>query len=347
MMKRLKLFLVIIIIAFIVILAKKFGGENTITSTINEVKATDEVSPTIELSHEKLILAEGTEFNINNYIKAIDNIDGDITDKVITEGIVDTSKTGIYTIKYIVKDSSGNSSEKSQEIEVRKKLENGLPVLMYHFFYSKDDPNYAGKTPDNNVLMVEKFKEQMEYLSNENFYFPTWDEVEHYIDGEIELPEKSVVITDDDGNHTFFALAVPVIEELKIPVTSFVITGWYEERLDEKYEYVNYQSHSDDMHKSGANGKGAMVNWSYSDIVDDLTNSKNKIESHTGNKCSIFCYPFGHYNDTAINALSDSGYNLAFTVEGGRVKKGANKYKLPRVRINGNTSINEFKKSVN
>ena len=344
----LKLIVLLIIILCIWIILKKNSGEGKlIISNVEENSINDTNSPTIELNQEKIILVEGADFNKANYIKVTDDLDGDITDKVTIEGDIDTSKIGIYTIKYIAKDSSGNSSEKSQEIEVRKKLENGLPVLMYHFFYSKDDPNYAGKTPDNNVLMVEKFKEQMEYLSNENFYFPTLDEVELYIDGKIELPEKSVVITDDDGNHTFFALAVPVIEELKIPVTSFVITGWYEERLDEKYEYVNYQSHSDDMHKSGASGKGAMVNWNYNDIVNDLQTSKNKIESHTGKKCTVFCYSFGHYNDTAIKALKDTGYNLAFTVEGGRVKKGADKYKLPRVRINGNTSINEFKKSVN
>ena len=347
-MKKNKLFLIILILLIALFIIKNLGDKKLSNiSTITEEKTNDTISPTIELNQEKIIIAEGTEFNAKNYIKVTDNIDGDISDKVILEGNINTSKIGTYNIKYIAKDNNGNISEKSQEIEVRKKLENGLPVLMYHFFYSKDDPNYAGKTPDNNVLMIEKFKEQMEYLKNDNFYFPTWNEVEDYIDGKIELPEKSVVLTDDDGNHTFFALAVPVIEELKIPVTSFVITSWYEERLDEKYEYVNYQSHSDDMHKSGANGKGAMVNWNYSEIVNDLTISKNKIENHTKNKCSIFCYPFGHYNDTAIKALSDTGYNMAFTVEGGRVKKGDNKYKLPRVRINGNTSIAEFKKSVN
>ena len=117
-------------------------------------------------------------------------------------------------------------------------LKIGLPVLMYHFFYSKDDPNYAGKVPNNNLLMVEKFAEQMDFLVDNNYYFPSWQEVNDYVDGKINLPEKSVVLTDDDGNHTFFALAVPVTEERKIPITSFIITGSYEDRLDEKFEYV-------------------------------------------------------------------------------------------------------------
>ena len=339
-MKKIVLLLIIIIVLGIFIHTIKVPNTNRIESEI----VSDVTPPVLEIEKDKVILAVGNEFNKN--VKATDDVDGDISDKVTVEGNIDTSKEGTYEIKYVAQDSSGNKAEKNQEVEVRKKLENGLPVLMYHFFYSKDDPNYAGKTPDNNVLMVEKFTEQMDYLLEDNFYFPTWQEVEDYVDGKINLPEKSVVITDDDGNHTFFALAVPVIEERKIPVTSFVITGWYEERLDEKYEYVNYQSHSDDMHKSGASGKGAMVNWNYTDIVNDLNNSKNKIESHTGKTCNIFCYPFGHYNDTAFKALEDTGYNLAFTVEGGKVKPGLNKLKLPRVRVNGNTSLTEFKNSV-
>lgn len=339
-MKKIIVLLIIIVLVGIFIHNIKVPNTNRIESEA----VSDVTPPVLEIEKGKIILAVGNEFNKN--VKATDDVDGDISDKVTVEGNIDTSKEGTYEIKYVAQDSSGNKAEKIQEVEVRKKLENGLPVLMYHFFYSKDDPNYAGKTPDNNVLMVEKFTEQMDYLLEDNFYFPTWQEVEDYVDGKINLPEKSVVITDDDGNHTFFALAVPVIEEKKIPVTSFVITGWYEERLDEKYEYVNYQSHSDDMHKSGASGKGAMVNWSYTDIVNDLNNSKNKIESHTGKTCNVFCYPFGHYNDTAFKALEDTGYNLAFTVEGGRVKPGLNKLKLPRVRVNGNTSITEFKNSV-
>ena len=45
-------------------------------------------------------------------------------------------------------------------------------------------------------------------------------------------------------------------------------------------------------------------------------------------------------------SLKENGYKLAFTTKGGRVKKGSSKYELPRVRISGNTGIEEFKKKV-
>lgn len=225
-----------------------------------------------------------------------------------------------------------------QKLKTGKKLsENGLPVLMYHFFYDKSKD--SGK--DANWIEISNFDEQMKYLAENDFYFPTWKQVENYIEEKQELPEKSVVITVDDGDPSFFELAVPIIQKYKIPVTSFVITYWYGNRANDKQKYVDYQSHSYDMHKAGKNGKGVMLSWDYDKIKDDILLSREVLGGAT-----IFCYPFGQYNDLDIKVLEENGYKLAFTTKGGRVKKGGSKYELPRVRISGNTSMLEFKKKV-
>lgn len=231
-----------------------------------------------------------------------------------------------------------------EKTELEKRLEsgnylseNGLPVLMYHFFYDKN----VGTGKDGNWIEISKFEEQMKYLSDNNFYFPTWEEVENYIDGKTELPEKSVVITVDDGDPSFFELAVPIIQKYKVQATSFVITYWYGDVAENKQPNISYQSHSNDMHKAGANGKGVMLSWDYDKIKEDVLLSQEILGGAT-----IFCYPFGHYNDLDKKVLADSGYKLAFTTNGGRVKKGASKYELPRVRVDASTGIESFKKKV-
>lgn len=213
----------------------------------------------------------------------------------------------------------------------------GLPVLMYHFFYDKT----KGKGQDGNWVEISNFEEQIKYLTENDFYFPTWEQVEEYIDGKQELPEKSVVITVDDGDPSFFELAVPIIQKYKVPVTSFVITYWYGNRANDKQEFVDYQSHSYDMHKAGANGKGVMLSWDYEKIKEDILLSREVLGG-----ANIFCYPFGQYNDLSIKALKENGYQLAFTTKAGRVTKGASKYELPRVRISGNTSLESFMNKV-
>ena len=248
------------------------------------------------------------------------------------------------TVEQVLSENENTSIENKENSELEQKLqsgktlsETGLPVLMYHFFYDKSKE--TGK--DGNWIEISNFEEQMKYLAENDFYFPTWEQVENYIDGKQELPEKSIVITVDDGDPSFFELAVPIIQKYKIPTTSFVITYWYGNRANDKQDYVSYQSHSYDMHKAGSNGKGVMLSWDYDKIKDDILLSRDVLGG-----ANIFCYPFGQYNDLDIKVLKENGYRLAFTTKGGRVKKGSSKYELPRVRISGNTGIEEFKKKV-
>ena len=225
-----------------------------------------------------------------------------------------------------------------EKLESGKYLsDSGLPVLMYHFFYDKNER----EPQDGNWIEINDFDAQMKYLSENDFYFPTWEEVEDYIDGKTELPEKSVVITVDDGDPSFFELGVPIIQKYNVQATSFVVTYWYGDVAENKEKNISYQSHSYDMHKGGSNGKGVMLSWSYEKMVEDLKTSQEVLGGAT-----IFCYPFGQYNELDIKALKDTGFKLAFTTQGGRVKKGASKYELPRVRISGNTGLEAFKKKV-
>ncbi len=323
----------------------------------------DDVSPVITLEGKSEITIEvGDEYK-DEGCTAEDNYDGDITNKVITTGEVNTKKEGKYTIQYSVEDSSGNKAEASRKVTVKKPAttittnnntttsstnkntktnttKRGLPVLMYHFFY---DAKAGEKGPDNNYMEISAFEEQMKYLSDNNFYFPTWSEVESYVEGKKELPSKSVVITIDDGDASFIKYAIPIIEKYNVKATSFVVTSWNGDWLPKSYKSskLDFQSHSHDMHRAGANGKGRFVNLSYQDGIKDVTTSKNII----GN-CTVFCYPFGHYNDTTKKVLKDAGYKLAFTTKNGRVYSGADKYQLPRVRMSKGITLSAFKSLV-
>ena len=216
----------------------------------------------------------------------------------------------------------------------------GLPVLMYHFFYDKSKGESA---KDGNWLEVEDFESHLKYLTENDYFFPTWEQVVDYIDGKTDLPKKSIVLTVDDGEESFFNVALPVIKKYDISITEFLVTswnGWF--KNDYPAKQVSYQSHSDSMHKAGANGKGVMLSWSYDKILEDCRQSRNVLD----NEAIVFCYPFGQYNDTSKKAVKDAGFKLAFTTEGGRVKVGSDRYALPRVRTSTKTNLENFKKLI-
>ena len=137
-------------------------------------------------------------------------------------------------------------------------------------------------------------------------------------------------------------IAVPSTVLLEL-ATSFVVASWNGDWLPNSFRssHLDFQSHSYDCHRAGANGKGRLVNLSENDALEDVKKSKEII----GN-CTVFCYPFGHYNDTAISALKSAGYKLAFTTKGGRVYPGMDAYSLPRVRMSKGISLNTFKERV-
>lgn len=307
------------------------------------VNIEDRIAPTITLKGKNEVTVYVGDTYKDDGCIAQDNYDGDITNKVTITGEVNTKKAGTYTINFAVQDEAGNKAETTRKVIVKNRVvstKRGLPVLMYHFFY---DASKGEKARDNNWMEVSAFEEQMKYLSENNFYFPSWSEVEAYVKGTKTLPAKSVVITIDDGDQSFIKYAIPIIEKYNVKATSFVVTSWNGNWVPKTYKssHLDFESHSHNMHRSGGNGKGRLVNISYNEALEDVTKSKNIIGD-----CTVFCYPFGHYNDTAKKALKDSGYKLAFTTKGGRVYPGQDKFELPRVRMSKGISMSAFKQAV-
>ncbi|MBU4464605.1 MAG: polysaccharide deacetylase family protein [Actinobacteria bacterium] len=208
-----------------------------------------------------------------------------------------------------------------------------VPILMYHQF--TDKPAGEKGWLRLNYDFIGAFDENMTYLADNQFYYPTWDELEAFIDGKLALPHHSVIVSDDDADATWLAMAVPVVEKYKVLSTSFVITSARHEGSPSMY--VQQRSHTDDMHSAGANGKGKMVNFTVPQIVADLEKSAEILHAK-----EVIAYPYGHYNATAEEGVHEAGFDMAVTIDGGYVTPGANKLALPRVRMNYGATQAQF-----
>lgn len=92
-----------------------YGNTSDVTRS---VMVGDYIAPQITLNGSKRqYIRIGSEY-LEMGCHALDNYDGDITSQVSVSGTVDTSKTGYYTIKYQVKDSSGNVGTINRDIYV-------------------------------------------------------------------------------------------------------------------------------------------------------------------------------------------------------------------------------------
>lgn len=87
------------------------------------VKVVDTKHPVLNITSDKDIYISVGDKVPNIEYNAVDNYDGDITNKVKINSAVDTSKKGNYKIIYEVSDSSGNSVKDEVVVHVQNKFD--------------------------------------------------------------------------------------------------------------------------------------------------------------------------------------------------------------------------------
>ncbi len=78
-------------------------------------------------------------------------------------------------------------------------------------------------------------------------------------------------------------------------------------------------------------------------LKDEINGSKIELEKRLGYKIDYFSYPFGEYTEEAKIQIAESGYSLAFSMDEGIINQNTDKYSIPRVGVEGNHAMFEFK----
>ena len=264
-----------------------------------------------------------------------------LTVDVIT---MDESKIGFYFQNDLV---YANITDIDGTIE-KPTLTNpdSVDVLMYHFFY---DP--AIETPqDGNDVSTTDFQGQLEALNSNNVTLLTMQELYHYLNDSGQVPDRSMVLTIDDGDESVYRLGYPLIKQAGVNATLFVICGWFSD--PRPYEFtqmaqdgIELQSHGFLMHQGGCSGMGhggLLQCVDFQQGVDDTLRSLAYVDQGF-----VYCYPFGDVNDHAVEILKQAGVKMAFTTEYGSVSIGDDPYHLKRIRISGSDGVEGFKSKLN
>ena len=325
----------------------------------------------IEIDYDtKYFLINGLDYYIDyRDVEKIDNLSvKDDTYKkyvVFNENIESDNVTSFYnenglvykinknmSLPIIIKDNDKSYVEfndellyvKNNEVKMKKhknterETRNNIRTLTYHTIYNKEK-----ETCSNTVIChpIEQFDSHMKYLSENDYFSLRMKDLELFLDGKIQIPKKSIVITLDDGKYA--KNAVNIVEKYKVNATYFIITGRYDVS-NIKSEYMNFESHTDNMHNnwkcSGGNQGGQLLCEDEKKILEDLKTSQEKLGGSTA-----FAYPFFDFNDRAIKLLKESGFTLAFIGQydtDGYSNPKTDKMKLRRKTIFSTDSINTF-----
>ncbi len=221
----------------------------------------------------------------------------------------------------------------SKEDETLKEItsENICVALNYHrvkkpkiWFKSIEAITNSKELSKYNVY-EDDFKKQMTMLKEQGAYFATLDEMIKFRE-EGNFPEKCVWISFDDVDKSVYENAFPILKEMNIPFTLFVIAGqvgnndfnnlqmatWDDLREMKDSGLASFGSHSYDMHYLEDDKAVFLEETKYTEFKEDIIKSKEVIENNLQVEVKAIAYPFGETSDEITNIAKEAGFEEAF-----------------------------------
>jgi peptidoglycan/xylan/chitin deacetylase (PgdA/CDA1 family) len=212
-------------------------------------------------------------------------------------------------------------------------------VLLYHDF---SDVASSYSTPPD------RLERHVEWLT-ENVDIVSLAELQAFLEGELELPERVAVITIDDGLETAYTRAFPIMKRhgarFSVGVPTALLERWHEQRavgwpeLREMFDsgLCEIASHSD-SHKD--------LTRIRDDLLDrELVRSREIIKERLGVDPQAFFYPYGNHDPFVQRQTRAAGYRLGFGVStrGSRlVRADTERWAIPRQAIEGSMSASRL-----
>ncbi len=217
-----------------------------------------------------------------------------------------------------------------------------VPILMYH--YISTPPADADRVLKDLAVSADSFEAQVKWLKAQGYESITPDELIAALWRGKKLPPKPIMFTFDDGYADAYYNAFPILKQAGFTGTFFVITDFVDAA---KPGYLNW-----DMAKAMVQG-GMYIqshsrthedfrNRSHDWYVNEVIEPQKDIVAHTGVKPRFFCYPYGGYDNVAIRELQAAGFVGAFTENDSRYEFASNTMRLPRVRVRGAMTLEQF-----
>jgi peptidoglycan/xylan/chitin deacetylase (PgdA/CDA1 family) len=219
----------------------------------------------------------------------------------------------------------------------------GITILTYHSISNEIEPDEA--------VTPEEFEKQLQYIK-ENYKVISLEEAVEYIQTDIENISGSIVITFDDGYRDNYRHAYPLLKKYNFPATIFLVSDFINSNsskylspseIDEmKGNNISFGSHTI-SHR-------ILTRLKNEEIIREIRDSKDILESQLGQKINSFAYPVGtraDFNDEIMEIVRTSKYACACSNVYGINGNNADIFALKRVGIETSDNFFLFKKKLN
>lgn len=230
-----------------------------------------------------------------------------------------------------------------------------VPVLMYH----RVEPVVAGADRAYAVSR-DRFAAHLHWLAVNGWQPCTLRAFDAWFSGREHLPERSVLITFDDGFAGLHEHVMPLLAERGWPATVFLVSGLI--GLDDRWiarEHGVAARHA--LLDRGQIAEMAALGFEFHShsadhldltTLDDaalrqqVAGSRAALQEMLGTAVDFFAYPFGRHDERVRSAVQAAGYGLAFSVDPGFNRPGQNRHAVRRLDITGHDTVERFGRKV-
>jgi peptidoglycan/xylan/chitin deacetylase (PgdA/CDA1 family) len=202
-----------------------------------------------------------------------------------------------------------------------------VPILVYHSVR----PHQTKESAYQELYDVTPalLRRQLTYLQENGYTTISFGALADYFDTGATLPEKSVILTFDDGWKNQYEYAFPLLKEFHSTATFFIFTNAVNRGNHLTWEQLH------EMQSTGISIEAHTKTHPYlqkitdpEELAREITGSKKILEEELGIKVISIAYPFGKYNDASIAEIKNSGFLVARSLRGGVVQSESERYIL-------------------
>ena len=222
-----------------------------------------------------------------------------------------------------------------------------VPVLMYH------EIARPAETTSRLAVPPDAFAEQLAYLHGEGFRTVTVAELQAVLAGGAgPLPDRTVVLTFDDGYEDFHRRAMPLLDRYGFTATVFVTTGWIQDAgalsaPRRPGRMLSWSQIEEAAHAGFEVGAHSRTHPQLDQLAgrllrEELHSSKAQLEDKLGSRVAGLAYPFGYYSAKVRETARVLDHDYACAVRNVIMNPGSDPLALPRLTIRKSTPMPVF-----
>lgn len=222
-----------------------------------------------------------------------------------------------------------------------------VTVLMYHRVGSALD-----KWETKYCIGPERFASHMQALLRHEMQPCSIDDFIAWVGGFGALPDRSFLLTFDDGFLGVYEHAFPVLCAMGWPATMFLVSGFIggedawcrSENPSGKTYPLLRQIEIEEMMKNGFSFQSHtrthpdLTKLDNSGLAGELAGARRDLEDLLGQPVRYLAYPYGRYDEKVLEMTRACGYRAAFSVQPGFNRQDVDPYRIRRLDVFGSDS---------